>query len=372
MCNTAHNTTEADSPDGLFRTLGKEGLTIEAAKDHDSYETYEIPVDILTASKTFTPQRYAKICRDIAYFTNQVGNAPQRKMGDSPANPGSGMRRSKEGALYNLAQRTEILSHAVDLDLIHPTNDRGLDAEEYQYRFKITDRGRWYLRQFYGDHTPVAQIKRVKLSRVSSALNTIKKIIPADTDTSIKSYEEWQEQVDNIDPLDEPETGHYHINPEIRTTAPETDPQNKALNTWIHQKDIPEQFDVTLVDGQTHLTVNLDEYCSASSHTWNLVKFTLDEETGDLTISKTDTQADIHLSNTGSKIGVKGDYDPFVTSGAKDTLKEATDATYNSDYETWYIPIGETLAGIKAMLKCDGIDAVSAMATDVKEYTEHL
>ena len=362
----------------IVRTLGAEGLTPAEARTHDNYETHELPTDIIEeyTTKKFTPHRYALICRDIAYFTSVVGRGPKRRMGDSPADPGSGMRRSKEGALYMLAKRTEILKNAVEAGLIEITNQQEFHASEGDYRFEITDRGKWYLQQYFGNHIPVHKISHKKISRHSTALNKRSVVIP-NTDeraaNAIKTYEEYQTQVNNNDPLSDPDTGTYHINPDDRIDSfPSQDPLGKEITTWIRQRDVPAQFDVTQISGNVHLCVDLKEYKTDTFGRPNIIEFILED--GDIYLSPTTERSDIYVSESFSKSGlaIKGDYDPFVSSGAKDALTAAVDASWNDDYKHWRVDAEDVLVGVQAMLETEGVDQFTCPARIVYEFVEHI
>lgn len=363
----------------VVRTLGKEGLTPEEAREHNSYETHEIPTDILEdhTTKAFTPHRYALICRDIAYFTRSVGDAPIKRMGDSPADPGSGMRRSREGALYGLAKRTAILKHAVDANLINITNTDGFDAPEHEYRFEITDRGKWCLKNYFGSHTPVHKLTHKQISRSSSALNHIKTVIDTAESgeaSTIRSYEDFQEQVGDNDPLSDPDSGTYHINPDHQINEfPQTDPANVVTKIWIRQRDVPAQFDVTTIDRKVHLCVDLSEYIADTVVSPNTVEIRLGND-GDLYIMPTGTRSDITITESSqNRIGIKGEYDPFVTSGAKTALTETTDANWNDDYKTWYLKAEEDgLKGITAILETNAINRITTTARIVHDFTKHI
>ena len=356
-------------------TLGDFTVTEELARNDDTFDVYDLPADMVDdhLTQTFTPGRYARICRDVAYFASVVGNAPQKGMGRDYGTPGSGMRRSKEGALYGLAHRTAILSRAVEMGLIEAVNEGGMDADESDLRFELTDRGAWFLQHYYGDHVPVRRVKRVKLSRYSTAINTSKHLVDPE-DHTIKSHDEWQEQMKDREVTgSDPDTGYYHISVDV-VDAPETDPAGEELVTWIDESSVPEQFDLSAVDGDVHLCVDRDEI--KEGHTRAQTTFLRFEQgdDGDIYIVEGESEADIHIGGVSGagKLSVQGDYDPFVTSGAKDALKDATDAEWSSDYECWYVPPEQLLAGVEAMLAVEGVDSISAYGEMVKQYTEYL
>jgi len=367
--------TNATQSRDVVRTLGDFTVTEELAREDGTFSVYDLPADMVDdhLTKTFTPSRYARICRDVAYFTRSIGKAPQKGMGQTYGSPGSGMRRSKEGALYNMAHRTAILKRAVDMGLIAVTNDDGFEASEGKLRFEITERGAWFLQHYYGDHVPVRRLKRVKLSRTSSALNVVKTVVDPD-DHRIKSVEEWREQADSKGlPGNDPDTGYYHVDVDV-IDAPDSDPAGEELVTWIDESSVPKQFDLSGVDADVHLCVDLDEIKqSYTRESTTHLRFEQGDD-GDLYVVEGGSEADIHIGSVSGagKISVVGDYDPFVTSGAKDALKDATNAEWSSDYQCWYVPPEEILSGIESMLNIEGVDSISAYGKVVKQYTEYV
>ncbi len=368
--------SDTPTPAEIEHTLGDYEVTEELAREDDAFAVYELPADMVEnhLTTTFTPHRYARICRDVAYFASSVGNAPQKGMGQDYGTPGSGMRRSKEGALYNIPHRTAILSRAVDMDLIEAVNDDGMDADEGKLRFEITERGAWFLQHFYGDHVPVRRVKRVKLSRYSSAINTSKYVTNPEG-KNIKPYEQWEEQVEQHDKRGkDPDTGYYHVGVDV-VDAPDSDPAGEELVTWIDESSVPRQFDISGLESDVHLCVDLDEVVE-QGHTRAETTFLRFEkgDDGDIYVTEIDSEDDIYTGGLtgGNKISVQGDYDPFVTSGAKDALKESVDAEWSSDYQCWYVPPEELLVGIEAMLEVEGVVSVSAYGETVYDNTRYL
>lgn len=367
--------TESESESEIAHTLGDFTVTEDLAREDDAFDVFDLPADMVDdhLTKTFTPGRYARICRDVAYFSRVVGNAPQKGMGQDYGDPGSGMRRSKEGALYGLAHREAILKRAVEMDLIDTTNEDGFEADESELVFEITDRGAWFVQHYYGNHVPIRRIKRVKLSRHSTALNSSKYVVNPEGHT-IKSHDEWQEQMESREVTGtDPDTGYYHVSADV-VDAPETDPADEELVTWIDESSVPKQFDLSGVDADVHLTVDPDEI--KSGHTRAETTFLRFEKAddGDIYVSEIDDEGDIHIGSVSgaNKISVLGDYDPFVTSGGKDALKESTDAEWSSDYQCWYVPPEELLIGVEAMLEVEGVDGVTAYGETIKQYVEYL
>ena len=217
----APDTTTRSEP----RRLGEYDVSPAEADDDERFTVYELPADLVDEhlTTTFTPTRYAKLCRDVAYFSRQVGSAPEKSTGGNVASPGSGLRRSKEGALYGLANREPFLSRAVDLGFIRLTNDDGFDAPQGEWRFALEDRGQWFLTHFYGEHVPVRKVRTVKLSRYSAAKNVTRTVIDASGAGSAKPHEEYVEHVEGVhSSIDDVPDGNYLIDADP-VEAPATD-----------------------------------------------------------------------------------------------------------------------------------------------------
>lgn len=101
-------------------------------------QTPAVPDDVQAVidsdTKATSRDRFRKLLRD-AYYAGPIsrGSSPERSTGANTASPGSGLRRSRDGALWNLTQQQEniLLDEAADLDLI----------DENQGKFFTTSRG---------------------------------------------------------------------------------------------------------------------------------------------------------------------------------------------------------------------------------------
>lgn len=370
-------TNATQTTDGTARVLGEYQLTPEEAAADENFRVLELPQDLVDhhLTATFTPSRYAKVCRDVAYFTSNVGTAPERSTGRNVAKPGSGMRRSKEGALYNLAHREALLSRAVDLGFISITNDDGFDAVEGEWRFAIQPRGQWYLHHYYGDHVPVRKVKTVQLSRYSAAKNQVRTVVDPETAAGAKSVEEWNEQVKHQHSgMGDVDSGYYHVSTDT-VEDPGSDPAGESLVTWVDESNKPEQFNVDDVEGDVRVTCELEALAQPWEDNYTAKPVTIEREgdTGDLVIRGPTSRQPIDVPEASNgRLAVHGDYDPFVTSGAKDALKAATDAEWSDDYQRWYVTHDEFLAGVQAMLRDSEATAISAPAHVIHEYTEYL
>lgn len=359
------------------RVLGEYEITTEDAADDPNFRVLELPGDMVEnhITATFRPERYAKICRDVAYFSRGVGSAPTKNVGDGTSSPGSGMRRAKEGALYHLAHREALLSRAVELGFIEITNSDRFEAPEDTWTFEIAPRGCWYLHHYYGDHVPVRHIKKVKLSRWSTATNQRLVVVDSDTAANAKSVDEWNQQVENQQMgMGDVDTGYYHVS-EDTVDDPGEDPAGEDLIAWIDESNKPKQFDVDTVDGDVQVTCDVETLAEPfeEDFTINYVSLTLDAETGDIVIVGPTTEKSITvIEDNDRKLGIKGEYEAFVPSGAKDALKAATDAEWSDDYQRWYVVPEEFLAGVEAMLTDSDASCVSCPAHIVAKYTEYL
>lgn len=369
------NTT---TPTDAVVTLGEYDITAEEAREDDNFRVLELPADLVEEhlTKKFTPDRYAKVCRDVAYFSDRVGSAPRKGMGKDYGDPGSGMRRSKEGALYNLAQREGLLRRAVELGFISLTNEDAFDASENEWRFTIEDRGKWLLHHFYGEHVPVRHVKRVKLSRSSTAINVNKILIDPD-DTRVKSFSDWEKQVEASKSMfEDVDTGYYHVNVDV-VENPDEDPRGEDLVTWIDVVNMPEQFDIDGIDGDVHLACDLEALGDRGpmynvSGGPNYVTFERDDD-GDIWIREAVDEHPVHVGEqSATGLAVTGDYEDFVPTGAKDALKNATSASWSEDYQCWYVPVEEVLVGIEAILRDSDVDTVSAYADIIYPNIEYL
>lgn len=358
------------------RTLGEYEITAEEAAEDDNFRVLELPADLVDEhlTKTFTPGRYAKVCRDVAYFSNKVGNPPEKRVRGGVSTPGSGMRRAREGALYNLAHRKALLTRAVELEFIAITNPDGFEAGEGKWRFELEPRGAWFLEQYYGEHIPVRKVAKKKLSRYSAATNVKKIVVDAEKESAAKSVEKWNQQVSNHQSgFGDVETGYYHV-PRDTVDAPEDDPAGEDIITWIDESDIPTQFDITGLDGDVHLRCDIETLAAKSEEIrgFNWVEISRNEA-GELVVTNTDSEGAVSVrEDNGNTLGIAGDYDPFVTSGAKDALKEATDARWEADYQKWYVQPDELLIGVEAMLQGSEVERVTVGAQTVATFTEYL
>lgn len=358
-----------DSP----RLLGTHHLDAEELRDDPNYTVRDLPKDMVEnhLTKTFTPSRYAKICRDIAYFTSAVGAAPKTSMGEGRGTPGSGMRRSKEGALYNLAHREALLKRAVQMNLITTTNDDGFDAEESEWRFDITGRGEWFLNQYYGDHIPVRAVTTVKLSRHSTAKNLTKKVVCPDDVGNIKSVDEWNEQVEDAKwHNSDVANGHYHVSRQPSENVV-SDPSGIDLIAWVDNSNAPLQFDVTALNGDVKVMCDMERLADTDKH----VSITMDGD--DLVVEGPVERQPVHvvhhLTGSNSRTGFKGDYEAFVKTGAKDALKENhSDATWANDYKVWHLSADETLDAVESILSNSGVDTISIPARTFHEFSHYL
>lgn len=358
------------------RILGEFEFTEELAAEDENVTVYELPEDLVEdhLTKTYTPNRYARVCRDVAYFTNRIGDAPHRGMGKGAGSPGSGMRRSKEGALYKLSNRKGLLSRSVDLGFISIDNTDGFDAPEDEWRFSIQPRGAWFLSLYYGEHVPVRKVKKVKLSRWSSATNVVKIVVSGETAESAKSYEKWSQQVeDHNNRGGDVSTGYYRIRDDSLDT-PEQDPRGEDIVTWIDESDVPTQFDVSSLDCDVRLACNVERMAEKFEESYNATYTNVSrDENGDLVITGPGSADPIDVvEDNGRKVGIAGEYEAFVESGAKDALKEATDAQWSSDHKRWYVPPEQLLVGIDAMLEVDGVDSISATGHTIHTYSRYL
>lgn len=100
-----------------------------------------IPNDVQEAidsdTKATSRDRFRKLLRDT-YYAGPLprGSSPERSTGANTSSPGSNLRRSRDGALWNLTQKQEtlLLSEATDLGLIaehngqYFTTQRGVDT----------------------------------------------------------------------------------------------------------------------------------------------------------------------------------------------------------------------------------------------------
>jgi len=370
MTNTSSN--DETEP----RILGEYEITVEEARADDNFRVLDLPSDMVKnhLTKTFTPSRYARICRDVAYFASTVGKAPHKNTGGGSSSPGSGMRRAKEGALYNLLHREALLKRAVELDLIDITNEDAFDTSEGEWKFSLTPRGGWFLHHYYGDHVPVRKVTKKKLSRYSAATNVRKCVVDPETAASAKSVEEWNDQVESHGMGGDVYTGYYHVGRDT-VTAPEKDPAGAGLTTWIDETSKPKQFNVDAVDGSVRVLCDIRTLAEPYEKNYDLryTSIRVDDETGDLIIDAPADETPVNVVESNNRaIGIDGDYDPLVTSGAKDALKEATDAEWSEDYQRWYVVPEEFLHGVEAMLKNSDIGVVSCPAHVIAEYSEYL
>lgn len=378
--NDAQNTHQSTSRPhrGDDRTLGDYEYDVDMAREDDNFRVLELPADLVDEhlTKTFTPDRYAKLCRDVAYFHRRVGDPPIKDTGDGHSSPGSGMRRASDGALYNLQHRKRLLERAVDLGFISITNNGGFSASEDEWRFQIKPRGEWYLTHYYGDdHMPVRHIYRQKLSRHTAATNLDKVIIQPDEATAIKSADEYAEQVSCQGPFGgDPDVGYYHIDRDP-VTAPDTDPADESLVAWIDDSQMPKQFDVDSLSGDVYARCDIERLAAQSNFqnpVWLAIQ-PVGDGSDDLEIVQAQNESAISVTeDNGRKLGIQGNYEPFVESGAKDSLKETTDAAWNDDYKKWYVTPEEFLIGVEAMLRADGANRVTILASTVATYTEYL
>lgn len=368
------NTSSSD--DTSPRVLGEYEITVEEARHDDNFRVLELPADMVNEhlTKTFTPSRYAKVCRDVAYFASKVGKAPQRSAGGGTGSPGSGMRRSKEGALYNLMHRGPLLKRAIEMDLISITNEDGFDATEGQWQFELTSRGAWFLHQYYGPHAPIRKVTKKKLSRHSAATNVSKHVVDLETAESAKSVDVWNEQVDSHKVGGDVQTGYYRVSTDT-VEDPEKDAAGEELVFWIDESRMPKQFDIDALESDVLVRCDVDALAEPYKKNFD-IKYTsirLDADTDDIVIAAPATEAPVTVTASNSqKIGISGDYDPLVTSGAKDALKETTDAQWSEDYQVWYVVPDEFLQGIEAMLKNSSLDMISCPAHVIAEYSEYL
>jgi hypothetical protein len=356
--------------------LSSLSISVAEARKDDDITTMELPEDLVGdhLTTTFTPERYAKVCRDVAYFTSRVGKAPAKNTGGGIGQPGSGMRRAKEGALYDLAHRKALLKRAVELDFITITNEDGFEAEESDWRFAISDRGRWFLQHYYGNHSPVRRVYTVKLSRYSSSTNIDKIIV--DPSESIKPFEKWQQQTESTQqPQSDISSGNYHIDKDTVTT-PKRDPEEQPLVTWIDKDSIPTQLPVGTIESGIEIKCDLESLNSDSekNQTIHPLTITLNEDSGTLVVDSTEKRAaEIHITHAhGDKFAIRGDYDPFVTSGAKDIVKEKTNATYSDEYKQWVVEIDELLIAIEGILTHTPITEIHTPADSIASRARYF
>jgi len=359
------------------RRLGEYDVSPAEAAEDPQFTVHELPADLVDEhlTKTFTPGRYAKLCRDVAYFSRRVGSAPEKSTGGNVASPGSGLRRSNEGALYGLAHREPFLSRAVDLGFIRFTNEEGMDAPQGEWRFALEDRGRWFLTQFYGDHVPVRKVRTVKLSRYSAAKNLTKTVIGASEAGSAKPHEEYAEQVEGLhSSIEDVSDGNYLISADP-VKAPATDPDGAELVKWVDHSNAPVQFDTTSIDGEVEVRCYLADLAAhfEDDYTVHSVRICPATDGDGLVIEgPTDRQAIRVAEQVSGRVAIEGEFEAFVESGAKDALKQATEADYDSDYRRWLVDAEAFLRGAEAMLDADGVDCISAPTHVVHQFTEYL
>lgn len=135
--------------------------------------THELPEDVQrvidTDTKATSRERFRKLLRD-AYYAGPIprGSSPERSTGANTSSPGSELRRSRDGALWNLMQKQEniLLSKAQELDLIG----------EHNGEYFTTERGAEVLTTLdtcdCGEHRePHYEERTVKISRYSTGKN---------------------------------------------------------------------------------------------------------------------------------------------------------------------------------------------------------
>jgi len=358
------------------RVLGEYDVTPAEAADDEQFTVYELPADLVDEhlTTTFTPTRYARLVRDVAYFSRRVGTAPEKSMGHNVASPGSGLRRSSEGALYNLAHREPFLSRAVELGFIRLTNDGGFDAPEGKWRFALEDRGRWFLTHFYGEHVPVRKVRTVQLSRYSAGKNVTKTVIDASEAGSAKPHEEYAEHVEGLhSSIEDVPDGNYLIDADP-VEAPATDPRGESLVKWVDQSDAPAQLDTSSIDGDIEVRCYLADLAAVyeADYTVHEVSITQADDGGLVIDGPVDRRPIRVAEAVTGRLAIDGEFEAFVKSGAKDALKQATDADYDSDYQRWYVSADAFLIGIKAMLQADDVDGISVPAHVLYQFTEYL
>ena len=133
-----------------------------------------LPNDVVSklndSTKSFNEERLVKLLRDTHYMGPiSVGRGAKKSTGKSTGSPGSGLRRAKDGALYNAtkAMRQAILDRALETDLIveahggYATTPKGVEVLQQLDRCEECDT----LRE------PKIRKWTVQISRHSTATN---------------------------------------------------------------------------------------------------------------------------------------------------------------------------------------------------------
>lgn len=133
-----------------------------------------LPSDVASklndSTKSFNEERLVKLLRDTHYMGPiSVGRGAKKSTGKNTGSPGSGLRRAKDGALYNAtkAMRQAILDRALETDLIaeahggYATTPKGVEVLQQLDRCDECDT----LRE------PKIREWTVKISRYSTATN---------------------------------------------------------------------------------------------------------------------------------------------------------------------------------------------------------
>ena len=108
-------------------------------EEHDWFDKLpeNVQAKLLDSTKSFNPTRVRKLLRDTHYIgPTPIGKGARKSMGQNVGSPGSGMRRSKDGALYNATKsmRQAILDRALETGLIketkwgYATTPKGVDV----------------------------------------------------------------------------------------------------------------------------------------------------------------------------------------------------------------------------------------------------
>lgn len=99
----------------------------------------DVAAKLADSTKSFNRDRLVKLLRDTHYLGPiPVGRGPKKSDGHTTGSPGSGMRRSRDGALYkaNKSMRQAVLDRALETDLIvevkggYASTPKGVDVLE--------------------------------------------------------------------------------------------------------------------------------------------------------------------------------------------------------------------------------------------------
>ncbi len=134
----------------------------------------QLPDDVQKAitdgTKATSRERFRKLLRDT-YYSGPLpkGSSPEKSMGANTSSPGSELRRSRDGALWNLTQKQEniLLDTAQDLDLIGEHNGQYFTTERGAEILTLLDR----CDDCGAVREPHYEERTVQISRYSSGKN---------------------------------------------------------------------------------------------------------------------------------------------------------------------------------------------------------